>query len=162
MGLRARIWMAPRRSGKFVEPMVLAMMWSSRCNGILSSLRKIMLGPVRQRATIGVVLQISSPGHIRKLQQRLVALPVQFVEGIVEIILLLKLTDVPVSLSKDVKYRLTSVPVQQVFVTEVRDVKLGISILRSPQEHAVLLKGDISGAQPLFQCATLIAPGFSE
>ena len=47
------------------------------------------LRPVWQRVTISVVLQIGRPGHIRKLQQRLVALKVQFVEGIVEIILVL-------------------------------------------------------------------------
>ena len=32
------------------------------------------LRPIRQRVAIGVVLQISSPGHICKLQQCLVAL----------------------------------------------------------------------------------------
>ena len=44
------------------------------------------------------MLQIRSSGHISKLKQRLIALSVQFVEGIVEIILILKLTDVLVSL----------------------------------------------------------------
>ena len=38
----------------------------------------------------------------------------------------------------------------QVFVTEVRDEKLGISSQSTPQEHTVFLRGDISGAQPLF------------
>ena len=47
------------------------------------------------RVTIGVVLHIGSPGHIRKLQWRLVALTVQFVEGIVKVILVLKLADHP-------------------------------------------------------------------
>ena len=51
--------------------------------------------------------------------------------------------------SQDVKYPLPSIPMQQVFVTEVGGEKLGISSQRSPQEHAVLLRGDISGAQPL-------------
>ena len=49
------------------------------------------------------MLQICGSGHIRKLKQRLVALSVQFVEGIVEIILILKLTDVLVSLDKTSK-----------------------------------------------------------
>ena len=44
------------------------------------------LRPIRQRVTIGVVLQISSPGHTCKLQQCLVALAMQFEKGIVEII----------------------------------------------------------------------------
>ena len=49
---------------------------------------------------MGVVLQISSPEHICKLQQCLVALAVQFVKDIVEIILILKLADMLVSLSQ--------------------------------------------------------------
>ena len=67
------------------------------------------------------MLQISSPGHICKLQQCLVALAVQFVKGIVEIILILKLADMLVSLSQNFKYPLPSISMQQVFVTEVRD-----------------------------------------
>ena len=39
---------------------------------------------------------------------------------------------------------------QQVFITEVRDEKFGISSQSSPQENAMFLGGDISGAQPLF------------
>ena len=69
------------------------------------------------------------------------ALAVQFVKGIVEIILVLKLADMLVSLSQNFKYPLPSIPMQQVFGTEVRDENL---------EHAVFLRGDISGAQPLF------------
>ena len=74
----------------------------------------------------------------------------QFVKGIVEIILVLKLADVLVSLSQNFKNPLPSIPMQQVFITEVRDEKLGISSQSSPQEHAVFLRGNISGAQPLF------------
>ena len=96
------------------------------------------LRPVRQRIAIRVVLQTSSPGHICKLQQCLVALAVQFVKGI----LVLKLDDVLVSLSQNFKNPLLNIPMQQVFVMEVRDEKLGISSQSSPQE--------ISGAQPLF------------
>ena len=147
MALQARIWMAWRRSEKFLKR------WSwpfqvPRDLGLPEEDHAFR--PVRQRVTIGVVLQISSPGHIRKLQQRLVALAVQFVEGIVEIILVLILADMFVSLSQDVKYPLPSIPMQQVFVTEVRDEKLGISSQCSPQEHAVFLRGEISGARPLF------------
>ena len=46
--------------------------------------------------------------------------------------MVLKLADVLVSLSQDVKYPLPSIPMQQV-VTEVRDEKLGISSQRSPR-----------------------------
>ena len=60
------------------------------------------LRPVRQRVTTGVVLQVSSPGHICKLQQCLVALAVQFVDAIVEVTLVLKLADMLVSLSQDI------------------------------------------------------------
>ena len=54
---------------------------------------------------------------------------------------------------------LPSIPMQQVFVTEVRDEKLGISSQCSPQERTVSLRRDVSGAQPLLQCATIVAPG---
>ena len=83
----------------------------------------------------------------------------QFVKSFVKVILVLKLADMLVSLSQDVKYPLPSTPTQQVFVTEVRDEKLGISSQCS-QEHAVSLRRDISGAQPLLQCATIVATGF--
>ena len=116
------------------------------------------LRPIKQKVIIGVVLQMGSPGHIRKLKQRLAALTVQFVEGTVKVILVLKLADMLVSLSQDVKYPLPRIPPQQVSVTQVRDEKLGISSRCSP--HAVSLKRDISGAQPLLQCATIVASGF--
>ena len=78
---------------------------------------------------------VSSPGHIRKQQQRLVALTEQLVESIVGIIReVLTLADMLVSLSQDV---MPSLPMQQVFVTEVREEKLGISSQCSPQEHTV-------------------------
>ena len=154
MGLRARIWMASRRSEKFLEPLVLAMTRSSRCPGILACLRKI-----RPFVRSGKGNH-SGSCHIRKLQWRLVALTVQFVEAIVEVILVLKLAATLVRLSQEVKYPLPSIPMQQVLVTEVRDEKFGITSQRSPQKHAVFLRGDISGAQPLYQCATIVAPGF--
>ena len=120
-----------------LEPLVLAMMWLvfqvPRDPGLPEE--DHALRPVRQRVTIGVVLQTGSPGHIRKLQQRLVALTVQFVE-----------------------YPLPST-MQQVFVTEVRGEKLGISSQRSPQEHTVSVRRDVCGAQPLLQCPTIVAPG---
>ena len=78
------------------------------------------------------------------------ALAVQFVKGIVEIILVLKLADVLVSLGQSFKNPLPSIPMQQVFVTEVRDEKVGISSQSSPQKYTVFLRGDISCAQPLF------------
>ena len=59
----------------------------------------------------------------------------QFVELIVEIILVLKLADMLVSLSQGVEYPLPSVPTHQVFVTEVRDEKLGISMLATRSFH---------------------------
>ena len=99
MGLPARIWMASRRSEKghdvvFQVPLDLL--------GLPEE--DHALRPVRQRVTIGVVLQISSPCHIRKLQWRLIALTVQLVESIVEVILVLKLADLLVSLSQDVNF----------------------------------------------------------
>ena len=84
----------------------------------------------------------------------------QFVKSIVKVILVLKLADMLVSLSQDVKYPLPSIPMQQVFITEVRDGKLGLSSQCSPQEHAVSLRRDICGAQPLLQCVMIVAPGF--
>ena len=63
-----------------------------------------------RRVTIGVVFQIGGPGHICKLELRLVVLTVHFAEGIVEIILVLKLADMLVSLSQDVKDPRPSIP----------------------------------------------------
>ena len=65
------------------------------------------------------MLQICGSRHIRKLKQRLIALSVQFVEGIIEIILVLKLTDVLASLDQKSKNSLTSVPSQQLLIAEV-------------------------------------------
>ena len=48
------------------------------------------LRAVRQRVSVGVMLQTWGPGHIRKLKQRLIALSVQFEEGIVNVILILR------------------------------------------------------------------------
>ena len=65
------------------------------------------------------MLQICGSGHSRKLKQRLIALSVQFVESIVENILILKLTDVLVSLDQNIKYPLSSVQSQQLLIAEV-------------------------------------------
>ena len=97
--------------------------------------------------------------HSRELEWRLVALTVQFAERVVKIILVFGFTDVFVSLSQDVKDPLPSIPAQQIFITEVRDGKFGISSQCSPQEHSVSLERDIRGAQPLFERATVVAPG---
>ena len=68
------------------------------------------LRAVKQRVSAGVMLQIYGPGHIRKLKQRLIAHSMQFVEGIVKIILILELTVVFVSIDQDLKYPLSSIP----------------------------------------------------
>ena len=106
------------------------------------------------------MLQISSPGLICKLQQCLVALSVQFVKGIVEIILILKLADMLVSLSQNFKCPLPSIPISKSFVTEVRDEKFGISSQSSPQDMPCFSEGTSVVLNPLFQRATTAAPGF--
>ena len=65
------------------------------------------------------MLQISGFGHIGKLKQRLIALSVQFVEGIIEIILILKLTDMFVSLDQNIKFSLSSVLSQQLLIADM-------------------------------------------
>ena len=74
---------------------------------------------VRQRVSVGVMLQICGPGHIRKLKQRLIALSVMFLQGIVEVILILKFTDMFVSFGQNIKYLLSSIPTQQLLIAEV-------------------------------------------
>ena len=49
------------------------------------------LRTVGHRVGASVMLQVAGPGHIRELEQRLVALTVQLVEGVAEIILVLEL-----------------------------------------------------------------------
>ena len=65
------------------------------------------------------MLQICGSGHIRKLKHRLIALSVQFAEGIIEIILILKLTHALVSLDQNVQKSLSSVPSQQLLIAEM-------------------------------------------
>ena len=111
------------------------------------------LRPVRQRVTTSVMLQISSLATFANCNSVWLRSRCSLQKA------LSKLADMLVSLSQDVKYPLPSIPTQQIFVTEVRDEKLGISSQRSPQEHAVPLERDICCAQTLSQRAAVVAPG---